>query len=234
MPLTLTRQLPWLSVLTVLGGVAVAEDGVADLHFGDEMRAFERADRASFPTPGQIVFFGSSSIRLWDLERSFPGLDATNRGFGGSWMTAALDAMDRFLLPYRPRAIVLYEGDNDLANGSTPAEVLEELHEFLSRVEDALPGTPVYVLAVKPSPARAALLAEQTELNRGFAALSDEEFPTARYVDVTVGLRDDEGRFRTEMYQDDGLHLSPLGYETWTAALLRAVGEEWHRPTAPQ
>jgi lysophospholipase L1-like esterase len=221
--------LPWLSVVTVLGGVAIADGGVADIHFGEELRAFERADRDSFPAPGQVVFFGSSTIRLWDLERSFPGLDAINRGFGGSWMTAALDAMDRFLLPYRPRAIVLYEGDNDLANGATPDEVLEELREFLARVEDALPGTPVYVLSVKPSPARVALLPEQTELNRGFAALSDEEFPTVHYVDVTLALRDADGRFRTEMYQDDGLHLSPRGYEAWTAALLSAVGEEWSR-----
>jgi len=29
---------------------------------------------------GQIVFVGSSSIRMWKLDKSFPGLDALNRG----------------------------------------------------------------------------------------------------------------------------------------------------------
>src|SRR5688500_13106275 len=52
--------------------------------FEAEVRALEESTRRSPPAPGGVLFVGSSSIRLWDLERHLPGLGAINRGFGGS------------------------------------------------------------------------------------------------------------------------------------------------------
>jgi hypothetical protein len=89
--------------------------------FEAEIRAFEAADRTSPPPFGGIVFIGSSSIKNWtDVAADFPGVPVLNRGFGGSTLADVVYYADRILLPYRPRLVVLYAGDNNLASGRTP------------------------------------------------------------------------------------------------------------------
>src|SRR5436309_16121433 len=85
-----------------------------------DIRKFEEADRKSPPAPGQVVFVGSSSIRLWRLAESFSDIPSLNRGFGGSQLADAAKYADRIVTPYQPRTVVLYGGDNDLAAGKTP------------------------------------------------------------------------------------------------------------------
>src|SRR5690348_10317985 len=103
--------------------------------FEAEIRAFEAADRASPPLPGGVVFIGSSSIRGWDsLAADFPGVPVLNRGFGGSTLADVVYYVDRILLPYRPHLVVLYAGDNDLALGRTPGQVVSDYRVFVARL----------------------------------------------------------------------------------------------------
>ena len=57
-------------VILGLGAVALylsymSRSGADPAFFEPEVQAFLEADRANPPAPGQIVFFGSSSIRFW-------------------------------------------------------------------------------------------------------------------------------------------------------------------------
>src|SRR5258708_3689415 len=87
--------------------------------------AIQKRDEASPPADGAIYFCGSSTIVRWDLEKSFPGRKVANRGFGGSQLADSVYFAPRLILPYRPGAIVLYAGDNDIAAGKKP----EKIHE---------------------------------------------------------------------------------------------------------
>jgi len=97
----------------------------ADVRWEPDIRRFEDQDRKKPPAQGGIVFVGSSTIRRWDLAKSFPGLPAVNRGFGGSHMTDSLRYVDRIVTPYHPRVVVVYAGDNDLASGKSPQRVAD-------------------------------------------------------------------------------------------------------------
>src|ERR1700684_661201 len=80
--------------------------------FERQIAAFEKADQLNPPKPGVIVFTGSSSIRFWDtLAADMQPLDTINRGFGGSQIYQVNQYASRIVLPYRPRAVVLYAGD---------------------------------------------------------------------------------------------------------------------------
>src|SRR6476620_8032383 len=80
--------------------------------FAREIDAFDTADRATPPAPGGIVFVGSSTIRLWStLVQDFAGLPVINRGFGGSTFPEALHYLQRTVVRYHPRTVVVYEGD---------------------------------------------------------------------------------------------------------------------------
>jgi hypothetical protein len=108
------------------------------------IRKFEDDDRVNSPKPGGIVFAGASSIRLWGtlLEEMKP-LDVTNRGFGGSQYSDLNHHAQRIVMAYHPRAVVVYEGDNDLAAGSpkTPEMVATDVREFVRIVHSELPET---------------------------------------------------------------------------------------------
>jgi hypothetical protein len=121
-----------------------------------EMAAFEQQDKASPPAPGGIVFVGSSSIRLWDLGRSFPGLPILNRGFGGSQIIDSVNHADLLVIKHKPRTVVFYAGDNDLAGGKTPGAVLADYQAFVAKVRSALPDARIVFIGIKPSIQRSA------------------------------------------------------------------------------
>ncbi|MEP7340749.1 MAG: hypothetical protein ABI977_23665, partial [Acidobacteriota bacterium] len=83
-----------------------------------DIRKFEEADRQQAPAKGAVVFVGSSSIRMWkDLAADFPETKVINHGFGGSQLADSTYFANRIVIPYQPRMVVLYAGDNDLAAG---------------------------------------------------------------------------------------------------------------------
>ncbi len=111
--------------LLLAAGPWAAADSPQDpaLKWEPAIAAFEAQDQANPPTPGGILFLGSSSIRMWDLDTSFPGMAALNRGFCGSETSDSIYYFDRLVTPYAPSAIVFYAGDNDIARGKTAEQV---------------------------------------------------------------------------------------------------------------
>ncbi|MES2888827.1 MAG: GDSL family lipase, partial [Pseudomonadota bacterium] len=94
----------------------------ADTRWRDSFDAFAAADRAQAPQMGGVLFVGSSSIRLWNnLEQSFETQPVIiKRGFGGSRLADCVQHLNHLVIPYQPRLVVVYAGDNDLAEGATP------------------------------------------------------------------------------------------------------------------
>lgn len=195
--------------------------------FEPEIRKFEVVDRRTPPPVGAVLFTGSSSIRLWtNLTTDFPGRQVINRGFGGSQMSDLLYFFDRVVVPYHPPMIVVYEGDNDLQDGKSVDAVFADFGTFLRRVREKLPDASVAFLAVKPSPARRRLLAEQRDLNRRLRELASKE-PRLSFIDTATPLLAPDGSMRPELYQADGLHLNADGYAVWR----KAVTDAWsHHP----
>ncbi|MCE2540582.1 MAG: SEL1-like repeat protein [Acidobacteria bacterium] len=151
------------SLFLVLGfaTLALAQTETIDpTRFEEAIEAFEAEDRAMMPPAGAIVVTGSSSIRRWHptLKQDLAPLTVIPRGFGGSTMQDVEHYLDRIVLPYEPRAVVIYEGDNDTGRfGVPPAEIAGRLEAIVERIHAVLPSTRVYVMSVKPSLARVAV-----------------------------------------------------------------------------
>ncbi len=177
--------------------------------------SFETADRTNPPRPGTVVFVGSSSIRMWQtLASDFPGLPVLNRGFGGSELSDVVQFADRIVMPYKPRVVVLYAGDNDLAAGKSPAKVFAEFQSFVAVVHRELPNTRVAFIAIKPSIARANIIDKMRAANqliRDYIATDNKLV----YVDVFTPMLDANGQPRRELFLEDGLHMNTTGYAIW-------------------
>lgn len=181
-----------------------------------EMAAFETQDRSRPFEPGGVVFVGSSSIRLWDLEKAFPGVRALNRGFGGSQIADSVDRADLLVVRHKPRTVVFYAGDNDLAAGKTPRVVADDFRRFVGKVHAALPQTRIAFIGVKPSLQRWGIVGKVREANALVRAYCETDDRLA-FVDVDGPMLGWDERPRKELFVADGLHLSSKGYEIWTA-----------------
>ena len=164
------------------------------------------------------MFAGSSSIRLWDVEKYFPGLTIINRGFGGSQLSDLVRYADRIVIAYKPRIVVVYAGDNDIYGGATSEQVAIRFEQFVRTVRAALPEVRIIFIGIKPSLQRWAVVERMrlaNELIRGFAGHDDN----IAFVDVDQAMLGWEETPRPELFVPDGLHLTAHGYELWSALL---------------
>jgi lysophospholipase L1-like esterase len=188
-----------------------------------EVQTWEEEDRRNPPKPGGVLFIGSSSIRLWHtLAEDFPGVNVINRGFGGSEIADSTDLAHRIVVPYRPRMILLYAGDNDLASRRTPRQVRDDFAAFVSRVRKDLPSVRIAFIAIKPSLARAHLLEKMREANalvRDYAAGQRDVV----FIDVFTPMMAGDGKVRGDLFVEDGLHLNRAGYELWKSVIAPAL-----------
>jgi lysophospholipase L1-like esterase len=227
----MTRPLSALCLIALLCAVASAQTPPStrpttkptSQPFQNEIEAFEAADRAHPPTPGGIMFFGSSSIRLWKtLAEDFPDLPVVNRGFGGSTVPDSTRYTDRVLVPHKPRLIVYYEGDNDIAAGHSPERVVADFKAFVSLLHERLPETRLLFISIKPSPSRAKVAEQAKEANRLVREFISTD-PKLAYVDVWTPMLGPDGRPREELFGPDRLHMNRKGYELWRSILRPLV-----------
>lgn len=213
-PLLLTCVLPPLDCT-----VAAETNAPPHARWEKDIAAFEAVDRTNPPPPGAVVFVGSSSIRLWKTApEQFPRHRIINRGFGGSHLSDAVAFAERIVIPYRPKLVVLYAGDNDIAGGKTPERVLADFQAFVAKLRLALPETHIAYLAIKPSSSRLKLLEKHkatNELIREFIA-HDRKLV---YVDTWTPILGTDGKPRDEFFQKDLLHLNAEGYKQWAGVV---------------
>lgn len=207
-------------MLALAGAGPAAEEQKTEVNrWEPKIRQFELMDKRQMPPADGILFVGSSSIVGWKVEESFPGLPVINRGFGGSQIADSVHFADRIILPYRPRVIVLYAGDNDVAAGKSPRQVFDDYRQFVNTVRDALPQARIVFIAIKPSIRRWHLVDRMREANRLIRAAAEKDDRLA-YVDVDAPMIGDDGKPRAELFKPDGLHLNSDGYKLWSALLL--------------
>jgi lysophospholipase L1-like esterase len=194
--------------------------------FESDIQKFEQQDKTAPPPQGAIVLTGSSSIARWNnqAKAALAPLNVIPRGFGGSIMHDLLHYLDRVALVYKPRAILIYEGDNDtVANPAIPNEaLLADLHEIIGKIHTSLPQARIYVLSVKPSVLRRARWPVAQQLNEGYRQIAAKD-PLVYYVDVASPLLNKDGKVMTDIFVADNLHLNDLGNAIWGAVIKAAL-----------
>lgn len=220
------------SLLTLALGASIATAALAAEPipckpevWAEAISAFAKQDATEAPPAEEVLFVGSSSIRMWDLKKSFPDLPAINRGFGGSQICDVTHFADELVVKHRPRVVVCYAGDNDIAAGKSAEQVHRDFLAFVEKVHKPLPETRVVFVSIKPSVARWKLADEIRKAN----ALIREEASDEKklvFVDVWGEMLGADGAPRKELLRDDGLHLNDAGYAVWTKLLRPHLGKK--------
>lgn len=211
--------------LLLIVALLVSQFGFAQKRFENEIKAFEKSDSISMPSPKQVLLVGSSSIRLWTTyKEDLAEYSVINRGFGGSFMSDANEYFDRIVGKYKPKYILVYEGDNDIASGKSPETVLEDFKIFVSKVKKQNPKATVAFIAIRPSIARVNIVNQQKKANSLIEAYCKAE-KKLHFIDVQKHFYLPNGELMQDIFVADNLHLNPKGYQIWTASIKKYLAK---------
>jgi len=132
---------------------------------------------------------------------------------------------------YKPRHVLVYAGDNDLAEGRTPLQVLESFASFANTVRSELPGTRISYISIKPSPSREALMPKMRETNNIISAYL-RTVPNSDFIDIYTPMIGPDNRARPELFLRDRLHMNEEGYRLWQSVIASHVPAAVLPPTA--
>ena len=190
--------------------------------------------------PGQIVFTGSSLMEMFPVEKfaaeegpDFPIV--YNRGVGGWRTEEMLACLNEMVIDLQPRRVFINIGTNDLSDPNLPMEtMIQRYDEILTRIEAAVPGVRIYLMAYYPINYEAAA----DFMKPGLLIRTNEKIAAAnglvqqlakkhgqRYIDVNDPLKDDRGRLKAE-YTIEGMHIKPEGYRAIFPAIVKYILEE--------
>jgi lysophospholipase L1-like esterase len=191
--------------------------------YEDEVKRLEK-DYTKTAKDVETVFYGSSSIRLWtSLYDDFKDLKPVNLGFGGSTLAACVWFFERVMIPYQPKRLVIYAGDNDLGDGRHPEEVFIFFQQLVVKINKRFGDLPCYFVSLKPSISRWQI-ADQFKYTNN---LIETEIITRnnnwRFINVFKEMIDPAGRLKKEYFLNDGLHLSESGYKLWKEIINKHI-----------
>jgi lysophospholipase L1-like esterase len=188
--------------------------------FWKDIQSFKTEDSLRRPPRKAIVFVGSSSFRMWkDVQKDFPKHKIVNRGFGGSSLPHVISYANEIIIPYKPRQVVVYCGENDFMNDTVTSDIVTRRFVTLfDLLRDEIPRAEIVFVSMKPSPSRQHLM---TEIATANAAIRDflSKKRRAKYVDIWHDMLDSSGAPRKELFLKDMLHMNADGYAIWQKAL---------------
>lgn len=188
--------------------------------FGKEIEKFKITDSVQKPPKNAIVFVGSSSFKMWDdVQEDFPNHQIINRGFGGSSLPHVIAYADEIVIPYKPKQIVIYCGENDFMNDSVTSEIVEDRFITLfTNLRKALPKVNIAFVSMKPSPSRQRLMPKIAAANDAIRDFLKTQSRTV-FINIWDPMLNDDGTPRKELFLKDMLHMNERGYAIWQKAI---------------
>jgi len=191
--------------------------------FQSEIDVLKQLKAERKPDQKTILFTGSSSINIWeDIQEYFPGNVVINTGFGGSHMSDLLFYLDTIVIKYKPDQIFIYEGDNDVAGGKKPSEIMKDAKKIVRKLNKSLPKVPVAFISPKPSLARWNLKAEYLELNRRIEKYANRK-DQVEFINIWPVMLNAQGEPIKELFIKDGLHMAKSGYDLWAGEIKKYI-----------
>lgn len=190
----------------------------------ETINKFKEQDRKDPPPKNATLFVGSSSIVGWNTKKWFPGIQNINRGFGGSQINDSWYYADSIIIPYKPKTIVFYAGDNDAADGKSPGMICANFKAFAIKIRKALPDTRLIYISIKPSIDRWKIWPQMQQANEYIRDYCQKQ-KNMYFVDISTVMLDSSGNPVKDIFSPDGLHMNEKGYERWTS-IVRPLIED--------
>lgn len=160
----------------------------------------------------KILFYGSSTFTLWGEQMLVDMMpyEVVNNGFGGSTAEEALYYYNRMVKPFRPKALVYYEGDNDSEFDFSAQEILTRFVQLINWVRTDFENIPIICLAVKYCPSREKTYEKRNQINEELKKYIIDNNGMF-FVDTNLISMNADKTYRKENFMDDLLHFNSTG-----------------------
>jgi lysophospholipase L1-like esterase len=183
--------------------------------YENEVQRLEK-ERTELTYDPKLLFYGSSSIRLWEtLYDDFADYKPINLGFGGSTLAACDWFFDRLVAPFHPNSIIVYAGDNDLGDGRHPEEVFIFFQQLVARTRSQFGDIPLAYISVKPSISRWNIVDSIRYCNKIIEEEIKRQADNLYFINIYNRMTDNAGYPKREFLDPDGLHINEKGYALW-------------------
>ena len=183
--------------------------------YENEVQRLEK-ERTELTYDPKLLFYGSSSIRLWEtLYEDFADRKPVNLGFGGSTLAACDWFFDRLVAPFHPESMIVYAGDNDLGDGRHPEEVFIFFQQLVARTRRQFGDIPLAFISIKPSISRWNIVDSIRYANKIIEEEIKRTSDNLHFINVYTRMTDNAGYPKREFLDPDGLHINEKGYALW-------------------
>lgn len=214
------KRLLFISLLLATAVVDVkAQYSRASLWTSD-MERFAREDSTHGCKANCVLFVGSSTFTRWTTAvADFPESNILNRAFGGSTLTDLIYYFDQIVLPYNPLQVVIYEGDNDLAETlKSVGEFIDDVTTITRLVNIHFPRAQILLVSIKLSPSRKEYFSKYLKANELMKQMADSS-EYIDFVDTCTPMLNPDGSPNEDFFGSDLLHLNEKGYLLWKSLL---------------
>lgn len=189
-------------------------------YFEKTILKFQAEDIKNKPVNDAIVAVGSSSISFWHptIKEDLAPLTVIPRGIAGCDISDVLYYADKIIIPYQPRAVLIYAGENDIVTGTAPDKVYSTFVSIVEKIKKANPEVRIYFISIKPSASRWSFWAKMSEANQLIEAECKKDAHLT-YIDITTTLLGEDKTPNPSYFKSDKIHLSKKGYEAWTGII---------------
>ena len=195
------------------------------LWYENEVQRLEQ-EKGSLGYDPKMIFYGSSSIRLWEtLYEDFAAYKPVNLGFGGSTLAACVWFFDRLLADYHPESLIVYAGDNDLGDGRHPEEVFIFFRQLVACTRSRFGNIPLAFISIKPSITRWNIVDSIRYTNKIIEEEIKQQGDNLHFIDIYHRMTDNAGYPKREFLDPDGLHINEKGYALWKEIILQYVAQ---------
>jgi lysophospholipase L1-like esterase len=197
--------------------------------FQDRLDALAEKDKARPPAKNGVEFVGSSMFEGWtEVAAHMAPMPAFNRAIGGSKTGDVLAHLDRLVLQYEPRIVVLYSGINDVGEGVSSETAAENIKKIIEGIQADLPGTGIVYIPILDTANRPDVAESITDANSRVREYAEGNHRVT-VVDISAALVDEKGNTRPEFLAEDGHHYNEAAYEAMARVVKPVVEEIWSR-----
>lgn len=212
------QRVPGICLLVMFASLLLVEGAAAQTattpgnRFEKNVLAYEASDKAEAPPKGAILLVGDSQFYRWKtLHEDLPEYTIVNRGIDSFQFSDILYFMDRIVLPYKARMIILHVGGNDVHTGKSAERVLEDFKAFVARVRAVQPSVPIAFSSITPGPGRWEEADKRKQTNR----LIKDYIATQKnlyFIDLWDAMLTSDGQPREDLWVADRIHPNHDGY----------------------
>ena len=199
----------------------------SNTQFEQEVSLLESLDLEEKAGEKDLLFIGSSSIRLWDnIQVDMYPYSSVKRGYGGAHFYDLIHFSERLVKNHYPKAILIFvandiTGSNDfinLAGDISPNEVKKLFRYNYKSIRRIHKHIPIFLIETTPTPKRWKVWNKILQANKKLERFCKQE-TNLYFISTRDKFIGEDGLLIQSLFLNDELHLNVDGYKLWSSVI---------------